>query len=56
MKDTTTPPESRYEVHIVPLKNDWGALRIDVVSGRSWTATPQGWVEIVAADEKTTKP
>jgi hypothetical protein len=42
-------PRSEYQVHMVSLAQDWGAVRMDVRSGRSWRATPQGWEEIIEA-------
>jgi hypothetical protein len=42
-------PRSEYQVHMIALAQNWGAVRMDVRSGRSWRATPQGWEEITDA-------
>jgi hypothetical protein len=39
-------------VRMVPLKNDWGAIRFDQVSGRAWSAIDGGWTEIKEKSEK----
>jgi hypothetical protein len=31
---------------MVALANDWGAVRIDLSSGRTWKARDGAWVEI----------
>lgn len=42
-------PRSEYQVHMISLAQNWGAVRMDVRSGRSWRATPEGWDEITEA-------
>ncbi|HYB98485.1 MAG TPA: hypothetical protein VEC57_05055 [Candidatus Limnocylindrales bacterium] len=41
--DSSELPRSEYRVVIVPLRDDWGAVRLDVHSGQSWVAAPEGW-------------
>jgi hypothetical protein len=51
MPDPAPLPAGHYEVHVLPLKNDWGGLRLEVISGRAWQARESAWVEINAPTE-----
>jgi hypothetical protein len=46
MPDPSPLPAGRYEVYLLPLKNDWGGMRLEVLSGRAWQARESAWVEI----------
>ena len=39
-------PEASYAISVTGLQGDWGAVRYDVDSGRTWHAREGAWVEM----------
>ena len=56
MPDPSPLPAGRYEVRVIPLKNDWGGLRLEVLSGRAWQARDSAWVEITVPTDVPPPP
>lgn len=49
-------PRGTYEVQFIPLLNDWGAIRINVETGDTWTMASGQWVAILSEPISEAQP